>query len=111
MCSSNTGSSTISEFHVDESSGAVSPIVRTPVASTNPLRGTNLDIAVSSDGRFLFSIDSSAGAVSSFVIAYGLSLASEVEGLPQSVGFQGIAGTVFEVKCLSAIDAIAHLRV
>lgn len=95
LFASNTGSSTISEFDVDESnsatSGTVSPIVTTPVASTNPAGGTNLDIAVSSDGRFLFSIDSSAGAVSTFAIGDGLNLASEVGDLPQSVGFQGIA--------------------
>ena len=91
LFTSNTGSSTISGFDVDESSGRVSHIVRTPVASTKPPGGTNLDIAVSSDGRFLFSIDSSAGAVSTLAIGHGLNLVSEVEGLPQSVGFQGIA--------------------
>ncbi len=41
--------------------------------------------------EFMFSIDSSAGAVSTFAIGDGLNLASEVVGLPQSAGFQGIA--------------------
>jgi 6-phosphogluconolactonase len=92
LFTSNTGSSTVSEFDVDESNGTVSSIVGASVASTNPTGGTNLDIAVSSDGNFLFTIDSSAGAISTFDIrGGGFSLASEVAGLPQSVGFQGIA--------------------
>ena len=92
LFTSNTGTSTISEFDVDESNGTVSSIVGAPVASTNPTGGTNLDIAVSSDGNFLFTIDSSAGAISTFDIrGGGFSFVSTVAGLPQSVGFQGIA--------------------
>ena len=88
---SNTGSSNISGFDI-QPDGKVTPIDSTVLAS-NPAGSTNLDIAVSSDGKFLFTIDSAAGAVSSFAIQNGglLELVSEVEGLPQSAGFEGIA--------------------
>jgi 6-phosphogluconolactonase len=88
---SNTGSSNISGFDI-QPNGTVTPIGPTVLAS-NPAGSTNLDIAVSSDGKYLFTIDSAAGAVSSFAIQNGgyLDLVRQVEGLPRSAGFQGIA--------------------
>jgi 6-phosphogluconolactonase len=88
---SNTATSNISGFDI-RPNGTLTPIGPTVLAS-NPAGSTNLDIAVSSDGKYLFTIDSAAGAVSSFAIQNrgDLDLVSEVEGLPQSAGFQGIA--------------------
>ncbi len=88
---SNTATSNISGFDI-RPNGTLTPIGPTVLAS-NLAGSTNLDIAVSSDGKYLFTIDSAAGAVSSFAIQNRgyLDLVSEVEGLPQSAGFQGIA--------------------
>jgi hypothetical protein len=63
------------------------------VVGAFPAGSFNLDLATSSDGRFLFTIESGAGAVGAFSIGAGgqLTRVGGVEGLPQSAGFQGIA--------------------
>ena len=57
------------------------------------IAATNLDIAVSGDGKYLYTLDSAIGAISIFAINSNGTLTSlgEIEGLPKSVGFNGIA--------------------
>ena len=90
LFTSNTGSANISGFSIS-ATGALTPIGST-VVFTFPAGTSNLDLATSSDGRFLFTIES-GGAIGAFSIGAGGQLRSigGVEGLPQSVGFQGIA--------------------
>jgi 6-phosphogluconolactonase len=59
----------------------------------NPAGSNNLDIAVSSDSSFVYSLNSGAGAIGIFAIQNDGSLVSlgEVDGLPKAAGFNGIA--------------------
>jgi len=88
---SNAGSSTISGFSL-HSNGTLTPIGAT-VVGTNPQGSTNLDITISQDGQYLFSLNSGTGTVSVFAIQNDgtLKLDGELDGLPASVGFNGIA--------------------
>ncbi len=63
------------------------------VVGTNPNGATNLDIAISADSKFLYSLDSKIGMISVFGIQSDgtLSNLGTVGGLPQNVGFNGIA--------------------
>jgi 6-phosphogluconolactonase len=87
----NSATSTIAGFAV-AANGALTPIAGT-VLATLPAGATNLDIAVSSDGKYLYTIDSGAGAVSIFAVNADGTLLSygEIDGLPKTVGFNGIA--------------------
>ncbi len=88
---SNAGSGNVSGFAIGQG-GALSPIAST-VVGTNPNGATNLDIAVSGDGKYLYTLDSAIGAISIFAINSNGTLTSlgEIEGLPKSAGFNGIA--------------------
>jgi 6-phosphogluconolactonase len=88
---SNAGSSTISGFTIG-TTGALTPIAGT-VVGINPPGSGNLDIAVSSDSKFVYSINSAAGSIGSFAIQSdgSLLLVNEIGGLPAAVGFNGIA--------------------
>jgi 6-phosphogluconolactonase len=88
---SNAGSSTISGFAIG-SSGALTALPGT-VVGTNPTGATNLDIAISADGKFLYTLDAKVGTISIFGIQSDgtLSNLGTVGGLPQDVGFNGIA--------------------
>lgn len=88
---SNAGSSTISGFSL-HSNGVLTPIGST-VVGTNPQGSTNLDITINQDGRYLSSLNSGTGTVSVFAIQNDgtLKLEGELDGLPASVGFNGIA--------------------
>ena len=88
---SNAASSTISGFAIGRS-GALTPIADT-VLGTNPSGSTNLDIAVSGDSKYVFTLDSGSGTISVFEIQSDGSLTSagEMDGLPKTAGFNGIA--------------------
>ena len=87
----NSATSSVAGFSIS-SAGALSPIANT-VVSTLPEGSTNLDMAVSADGKYLFNLLSGAGAISVFTInANGtVNQLGSIEGLPQTVGFNGIA--------------------
>ena len=88
---SNAGSSTISGFTIG-SNGALTALPGT-VVGTNPTGATNLDIAISADGKFLYTLDAAVGTISIFGIQSDgtLSNLGTVGGIPENVGFNGIA--------------------
>jgi 6-phosphogluconolactonase (cycloisomerase 2 family) len=88
---SNAGTSTISGFTI-AANGALIPLSGT-VLGTNPTGATNLDIAVSSDSKFLYSLDGKIGMISVFGIGPEglLTNLGTIGGLPANVGFNGIA--------------------
>src|SRR5579863_3387725 len=88
---SNAGTSTISGFAI-ASNGALTALAGT-IVGTNPTGATNLDITISSDGKFLYTLDAEVGMISVFGIQSDGTLTNlgTVSGLPQGVGFNGIA--------------------
>jgi 6-phosphogluconolactonase len=83
--------STIAGFSVG-SNGALAPIGGTIVASYSA--GTpNLDMVVSGDGNYLYTLNSGTGSVGIYSINSDgtLSNPGDIEGLPKTVGFNGIA--------------------
>ena len=88
---SNAGSSTISGFAIGQH-GTLTPIDGT-VVGTNPSGSTNLDIAVSGDSQYVFTLNAGSGTIAVFATKSDGSLTSagEIEGLPKSAGFNGIA--------------------
>jgi 6-phosphogluconolactonase (cycloisomerase 2 family) len=88
---SNAGSSTISGFTI-AASGALTALPGT-IVGTNPTGATNLDIAITPDGQFLYTLDAKIGELSIFGIQSDGTLTNlgTVDGLPQDVGFNGIA--------------------
>ncbi len=87
----NSATSTIAGFSVG-SNGALTPIGATIVASY-PAGTTNLDMVVSGDGKFLYTLNSGTGSVGIYSINSDgtLSNPGEIEGLPKTAGFNGIA--------------------
>jgi 6-phosphogluconolactonase len=88
---SNAASSTISGFHVG-TNGSLTPIDNTVVGDNNG--GGNLDIAVTADSKFLYSLNSGNGTIGVFPIvqkggALGPSLEEAV--ISAKAGFNGIA--------------------
>jgi 6-phosphogluconolactonase (cycloisomerase 2 family) len=63
------------------------------IVGTNPTEATNLDIAISADGKFLYSLDGEIGMISIFGIQSDGTLTNlgTVGGLPKNVGFNGVA--------------------
>ena len=63
------------------------------VVGTNPPGSTNLDIAISSYGKFLYTLNSGTGTISIFGINQDGALTNlgDMGGLPASAGFNGIA--------------------
>lgn len=88
---SNAGTSNIAGFSIGQG-GELKPLNGTIVGS-NPEGSTNLDIAISSDGKFLYSLNGIVGTVGVFAIQPNGSLTevTQIEGLPQAAGFNGIA--------------------
>jgi len=88
---SNAGSSTISGFSIGLG-GTLTPIAGT-VVGTNPEGSTNLDVTVSGDSKYVFTLNSSSGTIGVFAIQSNgaLSNVDEIGGLPRSVGVNGIA--------------------
>lgn len=88
---SNAGTSNFAGFSIGQG-GDLKPLKGTIVGS-NPDGSTNLDIAISEDGKFLFSLNGLAGAVGVFQVqADGtLTEVTQIEGLDKAAGFNGIA--------------------
>jgi 6-phosphogluconolactonase (cycloisomerase 2 family) len=89
---SNAGSSNISGFSIGRS-GALTPLTSSSVVGSNPENATNLDIAVSGDGKFLYSLNAEVGTVGVFAIQPNgtLTEVDEIPGFTAAVGFNGIA--------------------
>jgi 6-phosphogluconolactonase (cycloisomerase 2 family) len=87
----NAGTATVAGFSVS-SNGSLTPINGT-ILSSDPEGTANLDLATSGDGKFLYTLDSGVGAVSIYSINSDGSLVDlgEIDGLPKTVGFNGIA--------------------
>jgi 6-phosphogluconolactonase len=88
---SNAGSSTISGFAIG-TDGTLTPLAGTVVGS-NPQGATNLDITVSADGKFLFTLNTGNGAIGIFAIQQDGKLvnAGADEGFAPRGGVNGIA--------------------
>jgi DNA-binding beta-propeller fold protein YncE len=63
------------------------------VLATLPSGSTDLDLAISSDGKYLYTIDSGTGWVSVLGVNSDgtLTVQAGVSGLPVEAGFNGIA--------------------
>jgi 6-phosphogluconolactonase len=87
----NAGTSTVAGFSV-ASNGALTPIAGT-ILSTLPNGANNLDMTISGDGKYLFNLQSGLGAIGVFTINSDgtLNQLGDIEGLPKTVGFNGIA--------------------
>jgi 6-phosphogluconolactonase (cycloisomerase 2 family) len=88
---SNAGSSTISGFAIS-STGALSALAGTVVAE-NPNGAGNLDITVSADGKFLYTLNSGNGTIGIFAIQKdgALNIVGSAIGFDPDTGFNGIA--------------------
>jgi 6-phosphogluconolactonase len=89
---SNAASSTISGFHIG-TDGSLTPIGAT-VLGINPTGSGNLDIAVTADSQFLYSLNSGSGAIGVFEIQQeggALVNLSEDPVISAKSGFNGIA--------------------
>jgi 6-phosphogluconolactonase (cycloisomerase 2 family) len=87
----NAATFTVAGFSIS-STGALSPVANT-IVSTLPQGVNNLDLAIAADGKYMFNVLSGSGAIGVFQInADGtLNQLGDIEGLPQTVGFNGIA--------------------
>lgn len=87
----NSASSSIAGFSIG-ANGALTPIAGT-ILITEPDGATNLDMSVSGDGKYLYTVNSGLGTLGVFGINSDGTLKDlgEIEGLPKSVGFNGIA--------------------
>ncbi len=88
---SNAGSATISGFSIG-ADGTLTPLSGT-VVGANPSGATNLDITVSSDGKFLYTLNSGNGTIGIFAIQKDGQLTSfgSASGVSAAAGFNGIA--------------------
>ena len=89
---SNAASSTISGFHIG-TDGSLTPIGST-VLGINPTGAVNLDIAVTADSQFLYSLNSGNGTIGVFAIEQeggALVNLSEDPVIQAKAGFNGIA--------------------
>ena len=89
---SNAASSTISGFHIG-TDGSLTPIGAT-ILGINPTGAGNLDIAVTADSQFLYSLNSGNGTISVFGIEQeggALVNLSEDPVISAKAGFNGIA--------------------
>jgi 6-phosphogluconolactonase len=89
---SNAGSSNISGFSIGQS-GALTSLTTSSVVASNPAGATNLDITISGDGKFLYSLNATVGTVGVFAIQSDgkLTEVDEIPGFTAAVGFNGIA--------------------
>jgi 6-phosphogluconolactonase (cycloisomerase 2 family) len=89
---SNAASSTISGFHI-AANGSLTPIGST-VLGINPTGSGNLDIAVTADSAFLYTLNSGNGTIGVFAITQqggALTNVSEDQVILAKAGFNGIA--------------------
>lgn len=87
----NAGTFTVAGFSI-AANGTLSPIASTIVSTL--LDGVNnLDITTSRDGKYLFNLLSGTGAIGVFTINSDgtLNQLGDIEGLPKTAGFNGIA--------------------
>jgi 6-phosphogluconolactonase (cycloisomerase 2 family) len=89
---SNAGSSNISGFSIGQS-GALTALTSSSVVASNPENATNLDITISGDGKFFYSLNATVGTVGVFAIQSNgtLTEVDEIPGFTAAVGFNGIA--------------------
>jgi 6-phosphogluconolactonase (cycloisomerase 2 family) len=89
---SNAGSSNIAGFAIAPD-GSLTAIPGGPVIGSNPAGSVNLDIAISADGKFLYTLNSHAGTIGIFAIANEGTLTNigEAGGVTALAGFNGIA--------------------
>jgi 6-phosphogluconolactonase len=89
---SNAGSSNISGFSISKS-GALTALTSSSVVASNPENATNLDITISGDGKFFYSLNATVGTVGVFAIQSNgtLTEVDEIPGFTAAVGFNGIA--------------------
>jgi 6-phosphogluconolactonase (cycloisomerase 2 family) len=87
----NAGTFTVAGFSIAPT-GALTPIAGT-ILSTLPDGAANLDMTISGDGKYLFNLQSGAGAIGVYTInADGtLKQLGDIQGLPKTAGFNGIA--------------------
>ncbi len=87
----NSATSTIAGFSVG-SNGALTPIDGTILIS-EPEGAVNIDMAASGDGKFLYTLDSGVGTVGIYSIESDGTLTNlgNIDGLPKTAGFNGIA--------------------
>ncbi len=87
----NSGTSSVAAFSVAPN-GALTPIAST-ILSTLPQGTINLDMTISGDGKYLFNVLSGAGAIGVYTINPDgtLNQLGDIEGLPKTAGFNGIA--------------------
>lgn len=87
----NSATSNIAGFAVG-ANGTLTPLDGTIVGSY-PSGTTNLDISISGNGKYLYTLNSGAGSIGIYSINANGTLTGlgEIEGLPKTVGFNGIA--------------------
>jgi 6-phosphogluconolactonase len=87
----NAATSTVAGFSVD-TNGTLAPIAGT-ILATEPAGAANLDMSISANGQLLFTLNSGHGNVSVYHINSNgtLTLLGNIDGLPMSAGFNGIA--------------------
>jgi 6-phosphogluconolactonase len=89
---SNSASSTIAGFTVGPT-GALTPIGSTIVA-TLPTGATNIDIAASSDSKYVYTLNAGNGSIGEFAIDFGTGQLTQLgilTGLNPASGLNGIA--------------------
>jgi 6-phosphogluconolactonase len=87
----NAATFTVAGFSV-AANGTLTPIAST-ILSTLPNGVTNLDVAISGDGKYLFALLSGSGQAAVYTINSDgtLTQLADIDGLPPTVGFNGIA--------------------
>ena len=87
----DAGTGSIAGFGIG-ANGTLRPIGST-IVGVNPAGSAYLDITISEDGRFLYSLNAGTGAVGMFSIVRDGSLVNlgTVSGLPAAAGLNGIA--------------------
>lgn len=87
----NAGTFTVAGFSVAPN-GALTPIAGT-ILATDPDGAANLDMTVSGDGKYLYTLNSGTGTIGVYSINSDGTLTSlgDIDGLPSTVGFNGIA--------------------
>jgi len=87
----NAATFTVAGFSI-ATNGALAPIAGT-ILSTLPDGAANLDITTTGNGKYLFNLQSGAGSIGVFTINSDgtLNQLGNIEGLPKTAGFNGIA--------------------
>ena len=92
LYTSNAGTSNISGFTI-EANGSLAPLGGTVVGG-NPAGSTNIDIAASSDGKFVYTLNTATGTIGQFAVEPSsdeLKSLGTAGQLPAALGLGGIA--------------------